>query len=222
MGLSKERLVYNPTNGGDQVSVYELTLLSKAEDSAHTSGDQGIMSLAVRNDAGTSLVSADGDYSPLSVDSFGRLRVLATGVTLVSDHQEDAVFTDEDFGSYVLSVREDVLATSTTATGDYQSFKTDALGRLYMNEASQTFANSAVSVTNVATDLVPTDLVNRKRIIIQNNDNKAIFVGDSAVTSSNGVRVSAGSSAEFSASEQCDLYAITASGNADVRVLEFA
>lgn len=52
----------------------ELSGLSYAEDSAHVSGDMGLLGLAVRNDAGTSLVSADGDYSPLSLDSSGALR----------------------------------------------------------------------------------------------------------------------------------------------------
>ncbi len=55
-----------------------LTGLSKAEDSVHVSGDQGIMPLAVRNDAGTPL-AADGDYIPFSVTSTGALRVEDVG-----------------------------------------------------------------------------------------------------------------------------------------------
>lgn len=51
-----------------------LTGLSKAEDSVHVSGDQGVMALAVRNDAGTAL-AADGDYIPFSMDANGALRV---------------------------------------------------------------------------------------------------------------------------------------------------
>jgi hypothetical protein len=49
------------------------TNLGKAEDAAHTSGDTGVMALAVRNDAGTTLVGADGDYAPLSVNANGHL-----------------------------------------------------------------------------------------------------------------------------------------------------
>src|SRR5512137_3108189 len=45
-----------------------LTALSKAEDAAHASGDQGIMALVVRNDVAGSLAGADGDYAPLQVD----------------------------------------------------------------------------------------------------------------------------------------------------------
>jgi len=46
-----------------------------AEDTAHSSGALGNIALAVRNDAGTSLSGADGDYSVLQVDSTGALRV---------------------------------------------------------------------------------------------------------------------------------------------------
>ena len=67
------------------------TNLGKAEDAAHTSGDVGVMALAVRNDAATAL-AADGDYSVLQVDSTGALRVSAS-VTVASDHVDDAVFT---------------------------------------------------------------------------------------------------------------------------------
>lgn len=53
-----------------------LTALSKAEDAAHSSGDQGIQALAVRKDAQGSNVSADGDYSSLQTWSEGSLKVV--------------------------------------------------------------------------------------------------------------------------------------------------
>lgn len=55
------------------------TDLGKVEDSAHTSGDVGVMMLAVRNDAGTVLAGTDGDYIPLTTDSNGNLRVQSSG-----------------------------------------------------------------------------------------------------------------------------------------------
>jgi len=48
------------------------TNLGKAEDGVHTSGDTGVMMLAVRRDAGTA-ISADGDYIPLITNSAGHL-----------------------------------------------------------------------------------------------------------------------------------------------------
>ena len=49
--------------------------LGKAEDAVHTSGDVGVLALAVRNDA-ISALAADGDYIPLIVDEDGKLVVL--------------------------------------------------------------------------------------------------------------------------------------------------
>ena len=56
----------------------KLGALSKSEDAAHSSGDQGIMALAVRNDADAVLTSNNLDYSPIAVDSAGRLKVMST------------------------------------------------------------------------------------------------------------------------------------------------
>lgn len=50
------------------------TSLGKAEDAAHSSGDVGVMALAVRADTAAA-TGADGDYTPLLTDSFGRLQV---------------------------------------------------------------------------------------------------------------------------------------------------
>ncbi len=50
------------------------TSLGKAEDAAHTSGDVGVMALAVRKDAAVAL-GVDGDYAPLEVDASGRLHI---------------------------------------------------------------------------------------------------------------------------------------------------
>jgi hypothetical protein len=62
------------------------TNLGKAEDAAHTSGDVGIMALAVRNDAGGALAGTTGDYIPLTTDSSGALRVTGgSGGTAIAD-----------------------------------------------------------------------------------------------------------------------------------------
>lgn len=55
------------------------TNLGKAEDAAHTTGDVGVMALAVRSDAGGAIAGTDGDYAPLQVDANGALRVTGGG-----------------------------------------------------------------------------------------------------------------------------------------------
>lgn len=65
------------------------------EDSAHTTGDNGVMALVVRRDSNTTLVDTDGDYAPLQVDANGALKVniiagAGSGGTSMAD---DAAFT---------------------------------------------------------------------------------------------------------------------------------
>lgn len=57
-----------------------IAALSKAEDAAHSSGNTGIMALAVRNATVTDLSAGgtDGDYEPLQVSATGRLWASAT------------------------------------------------------------------------------------------------------------------------------------------------
>ena len=172
-------------------------------------------SVAVMGSTGNQLaINADGSINA----------VVDVQVSNGSDKAEDVAHISADIGTYVLSVRQDVLSASTSASGDYQSIKTDAQGRTYVNGAAQSVAFSAVSVTATAggTDLVATDLVNRKKILIQNVDTKAVYIGNSGVTVATGIKLAAGSSAEFEVSESCNLYAITASGTADVRIMEAA
>lgn len=103
-----------------------------AEDSAHVSGDIGSFALAVRNDANTSLVDADGDYAPLQVNSLGRLKVdaeLSASFDFV--YPEDSAHVSGDNGAYVLAVQQATLASSVSADGDYASFKLNDRGGLW-------------------------------------------------------------------------------------------
>lgn len=58
---------------------------SYAEDSVHVSGDKGAFVLAVRNDAAAVLTSANGDYSPIAVDSAGRIGISDLGGSITVD-----------------------------------------------------------------------------------------------------------------------------------------
>jgi hypothetical protein len=60
-----------------------LTNLEKSEDSAHSSGDKGIMSLAVRKDTDSSL-GADNDYSPIQVNKDGKLKTISNNIKIIS------------------------------------------------------------------------------------------------------------------------------------------
>lgn len=60
------------------------TNLGKAEDAAHASGDVGVMALAVRNDAISTLTSASGDYAALTTNAFNQLHVTPCAITTIS------------------------------------------------------------------------------------------------------------------------------------------
>lgn len=105
------------------------TNLGKAEDAVHSSGDTGVMMLAVRQDSQVDF-AADGDYVPLRVTAAGDLAVNAT-VTIGAEFAEDAAHTTGDTGSFVLTVRNDDLAALGGADGDYSPVQVDADGSLY-------------------------------------------------------------------------------------------
>jgi hypothetical protein len=54
--------------------------VSYAEDAGHVSGDRGAFILGVRNDsAGTTFTNSNGDYSPIGLDSAGRVLTAESG-----------------------------------------------------------------------------------------------------------------------------------------------
>ncbi len=75
----------------------EVKLKVVAEDAAHTTGDTGLVAMAVRQDTAAALGGTDGDYMPLIVDSTGRLHIakadLATiaGAVAGSEMQADVL-----------------------------------------------------------------------------------------------------------------------------------
>lgn len=233
----KDKLIFFPTAGnegdGDNVGAYlrssDGTLLTHttvggkqaldvylsgaagqyAEDSAHVSGDIGNFALAVRNDANTSLVSADGDYAPLQVDAQGRLKV----ATLVSvepsdaEYAEDSAAVDGNTGVSVLAVRQDTLASSVSTDGDYAWLKLNSRGALWTNPVGNV-ADDAVDAENpikvgsraLAGPLTAISSGDRadmisdiyRRVYINGSANIAVLNAAAAVTTSAATLIAAG------------------------------
>lgn len=203
----------------------------KAEDSAHSSGDVGNFILAVRNDADASMVSADGDYAPLQVNANGRLKVDAElDVDFDYVYAEDSAHASGDLGAYILAVRQDTLSSSTSADGDYGSFKINALGELYVTSSSDpSLANSSIAnaaetldVANTAQNIVASPLSNRKYLYVYNNDNQKMFIGASGVTSSNGFPISPGSYMELRIGSAVDIEFVSPKLNHEIRTMELS
>jgi hypothetical protein len=155
--------------------------LGKAEDAAHSSGDTGVMGLAVRRDADTSLVGTDGDYAPFQVDANGYLKVeifdggdshtidgsLAsittsvvpgTGATNLGK-AEDAAHTTGDTGVMALAVRRDADTTFVGADGDYAPLAVSADGYLKVevfDGGDSHTIDGSVSVTGTVATQLPT------------------------------------------------------------------
>lgn len=137
------------TVGSDEALDVNLTGLAFAEDTAATSGTNGIQIFAQRQDTLASLVDADGDRSMLSVDASGALYTTvtssalptgaATEVTLASvdstltalSKSEDAAHVSGTEGLQIFAVRQDTLGTLVDADGDLSMLSVDATGSLY-------------------------------------------------------------------------------------------
>jgi len=135
------------------------THLGKAEDAAHTNGDVGVMSLAVRRDTAAASSGTTGDYEPLSTDALGK-------IWTAQSQTEDAAHTTGDRGSFVLAVRSDTLAATSGTTGDYEGFHTDSIGALWTrssaelaDDAAFTPGTSRVTPVGMHADETATDSV---------------------------------------------------------------
>jgi hypothetical protein len=201
-------------------SVLAVTQTQFAEDSAHVSGALGQFMLGVRNDAGGSLVSADGDYAPLQVDASGALRISGS-LSISGQYAEDAAHVSGDIGLYNLAVRADAPAVATSADGDYASQTVDAYNRSWVNSgANVSIANGAASVSTSA--LLVAAAAGRREIFVQNVGNKAIFLGASGVSTANGLKIPAGADLKLEIGPALALHAVAESGTQEVRYLQLA
>lgn len=195
------------------------------EDAAHVSGDAGVFALAVRNDANAVLTSTDLDYSPIAVDSAGRIKITGT-IATSGAFAEDSASVSGDIGIFSLAVRNDTTTSLVNANGDYAAFQLDALGRLKtLDRMDTSILQQLVTVANTATLLPAAALANRHYVLISNKSGKKIYVGSATVTAAGaaqGVEVSNNDAIGFDLGPNNPIYGITASGTADVNVLELA
>lgn len=127
--------VSSSTGGAQVVTVGTgATDLGKAEDAAHASGDVGTMALGVRNDnVGTTFTNTNGDYSPVAVDSRGRLYIATDNGASSIGKTEDLAHTSGDTGVMALAVRNDALVSLTSTDLDYSPLSVDSTGRQHVN-----------------------------------------------------------------------------------------
>lgn len=143
------------------------TNLGKAEDAAHASGDTGVMALGVRQDADAAL-GADGDYTPLQVDSNGYLKVnikagAGSGGTAMTD---DSAFTPASSSVTPMGAFFDEVSPDTVNEGDIGAVRMSANRNLYVilrdGEGNERGAyvdtTGRLSVTDLAIQLALSDI----------------------------------------------------------------
>jgi hypothetical protein len=118
-------------------------------DSADVANSDNIGANLIAN--GTQL-TATGTALDVNVTASALPTGAATETTLASilslfqalDFAEDSAHTSGDMGIQALLVRQDTLAASTSADGDYGSFKSNNLGELYVKDTGANTALSAI------------------------------------------------------------------------------
>lgn len=107
------------------------TNLGKAVDAVAGASDTGVVPLAIRDDSLTTLTPADGDYTPLRVNSTGALHV--TGGGGGTEYAVDTALGATPTGSVILAKRDDALSALTPVEGDAVELRTDANGALWVS-----------------------------------------------------------------------------------------
>lgn len=172
----------------------------------------------------------------LAINPDGSINVNADiSVSSGAEKAEDSSHVSGDIGQYVLAVRQDTLANSVSADGDYASLKVDSLGALYVNLTNSISVNDAalansgiasaaetLDVANTSQNAVASPLANRKYLFIYNKDNQAMFIGQPGVTAATGFPVSPGSYMELRAGAAVDIEFVSSKLNHEIRTLELS
>lgn len=133
-----------------------------------------------------------------------------------------------------LDIRDLTHVSDSVRLGDGTSFFTSTtvgadLGLDVYQINDPAVANTAIAsnvntlgAANVAEDVVASPLSNRKMLMIYNNDNQKLYVGQSGVSASTGFPLSPGSYLELRAGAAIDIEWVSAKSGHDMRHLELA
>lgn len=131
---------------GAKQSIDALDASSHLQGTAYAAGVDFLSSVGVVDNA--------GNWVPFTLNAAGELPVAAT-VNFAGDYAEDSAHVSGDIGLFTLLVRQDTLATSTSADGDYGAFKSTALGELYTHD---TDVLAQLVAANASLDAIESDV----------------------------------------------------------------
>lgn len=93
------------------------------------------------------------------INGSGQLEVSGS-FTSGAEYAEDSAHTTGDVGQYVLAVRQDTLAASVSADGDYGSLKLNSVGALYVDVSNSTLAVTQSGTWDIDTVTTLTSITN--------------------------------------------------------------
>jgi hypothetical protein len=133
-------------NGAALTALQLIDNLVLAEDAAHTTGGVGVMALGVRNDANAARSDTDGDYTPISTDSEGSVRVLG-------NRAHDDVDSGRPIKIGMKAYSPDGTTPGTAvAEGDRTDAKGDLDGRLFVNDEHPRWGSYHADGSSALTD----------------------------------------------------------------------
>lgn len=197
-----------------------IASLKKLEDAAHSSGDAGIMALAVRNDTGAVLAGSDGDYIPFSTDASGRLYVSGVLAGAVAD---DGVDSGNPIKVGSRATNQAVALAAISAAGDRADLISDLYRKIYVNNSSTIPVSHGVITTGLA-EVAITAVAGQTRVMLQNVSDKSIFIGATGVTISGatrGLEISKGGTFAGELSQSAALFAISSAAAKDLVVFRY-
>ena len=210
-------------------------------DDPSTGTDTGTLTLAIRADADGTLVSADGDFAPLQVDSSGYLKVVlggsGGGVVSVDDNGgsltvDGTVTANAGTGPWPVtdngaSLTVDGTVTADAGTGPWPvtdnggsltvdgTVTTTPSGTQDVTSAGATIDSGSASVTTSSAVIKAAD-ANRRTLTLTNLGSDYVWIGDAAIAPDTGLRLAPSQTVMFDRSPTAAFYAVASSGSQDV------
>lgn len=137
-------------------------------------------SIAASAKIGSYLIGASGTVIGNVGDA---LKVSISSVDFSYDYAEDSAHSSGDVGAFMLAVRQDTLANSTSADGDYAAFKLNQKGELYVHDTDVLAALGGTLAVSGTVELGATTLAALETItVLQGTSPWVIGDGGGSIT----------------------------------------
>ncbi len=178
------------------VTGFASSNLGKKEDSAHVSGDIGVMSLGVQSSSDVAIADKD-DYAPFQLDETGYLKVnIKAGSAGATEYTQDVASADPATAATLLVVRDDVLATQENADNDWTLLRTNARGALWteIDTTNQLAVDVSSGTISLSSGIVVESgtITPSSDITIIPSSVYGVFVSSGTVSLSSGVAIESG------------------------------